>query len=54
MDADVGFQLIVADDNLEPQVRQALRALTTVVSHNHFRVDQSGRLPDRLRKQIFP
>jgi hypothetical protein len=45
---------IVAGEGLEPQVRSVLRAVAKTVSHNHYRVDQSGQLPTRLRNQIFP
>ena len=45
---------IIAQDDLEPQVRTVLNAVAEAVGHNHYRVDQKGRLPNHLRKQIFP
>jgi len=44
---------IVAEDSLEPQVRSVLRAVAKNISQNYYRVDQTGQLPARLRKQIF-
>lgn len=45
---------IIARDELEPQVRTVLNAVATPVDRNHYRVEQTGRLPNHLRNQIFP
>jgi hypothetical protein len=45
---------IVATDSIEPQVRNVLDLAAKKISYNNYRIDQSGRLPPRVRAQIFP
>ena len=45
---------IVASDSIEPRVRSVLDLAANKISYNNYRVDRTGRLPAKIRAQIFP
>ena len=57
LEADGQYRLdvrVVGKENIEPQIRTLLDLAGNKVSQDHYRIEQSGRLPASLSARIFP
>ena len=44
---------IQSDDGIDPNVKTVLNAIASKVSHNKYRIEQKGRLPTNIIRQLF-